>query len=262
MKTQHSQKHLSVQGLSVQLKRREVLREVSFDLDAGQFVGLIGPNGAGKSTLLKAVMGLLSRQGKIELKGAALEMLSPQERGRIISYLPQEREVNWPISVEELISLGRAPYHSPFSSNSQADLAAIEKAIAAMDLEHIRARSALELSGGERARALIARALAQETDLLLSDEPAAGLDPAHQIALMATFSKLARAGRTVLASLHELTLAGQWCDRLILLSEGCIIADGTPDEVLTKDNLANVYGVTAHVSRTGDGLAVFPTGLV
>lgn len=253
---------LSVNGLSVQLKGRSVLRDISFDLDSGAFVGLIGPNGAGKSTLLKAVMGLIPRSGRIQLSGQPIESLSRMQRAREISYLPQEREVIWPISVEDLIALGRAPYHSQFSSIDDSDQTAIENAIDAMDLDDLRARSALELSGGERARALIARALAQDTGLLLTDEPAAGLDPAHQISLMATFAKLARAGRTVFASLHELTLAGQWCDRLILLAEGRIIADGTPSEVLTKDNLADVYGVTAHVSETEDGLAVFPTGLI
>ncbi len=253
---------LTVDRLSVSLKDREVLRGVSFDLKPGAFVGLIWPNGAGKSTLLKAVMGLLPREGGIELGGAPMERLSPKERAREIAYLPQEREVIWPISVEDLITLGRAPYHDAFSGLEDSDRAAIKAAIEAMDLGDLRNRSALELSGGERARALIARALAQDTGLLLTDEPAAGLDPAHQISLMATFSRLAKEGHSILASLHELTLAGQWCDRLILLSKGRIIADGSPGEVLTKDNLANVYGVSAHISQTEDGLAVFPTGLI
>jgi iron complex transport system ATP-binding protein len=253
---------LCVSSLGVRLGSRDVLDSVSFELEAGEFVGLIGPNGVGKSTLLKAIMGFVARNGTITRKGEALEALSPKERARSFSYLPQEREVSWPITVQSLVALGRAPHRRGFAPLGDADWRIIESAIDIMDLDELRGRSAQELSGGERARALIARALAQDTPVLLADEPAAGLDPAHQISLMATFSQLAREGRTVLASLHELTLAGQWCDRLILLDGGCVVADGLPADVLTAENLAAVYRVRAHISTTEAGLAVVPTGLI
>ena len=253
---------LSVESLGVRLGSRDVLDGVSFMLEAGEFVGLIGPNGVGKSTLLKAIMGFVARKGIIARNDEPLDALSPKERARAFSYLPQEREVNWPITVQALVALGRAPHRLGFAPLGEADWRIINSAIDIMDLDELRERSAQELSGGERARALIARALAQDTPVLLADEPAAGLDPAHQISLMATFSQLASEGRTVLASLHELTLAGQWCDRLILLDGGCVVADGLPADVLTAENLAAVYRVRAHIARTEAGLAVFPTGLI
>lgn len=253
---------LSVSSLSVNLGGRAVLRDVSFELKPGEFVGLLGPNGAGKSTLLRAIMGLVPRQGEVSCLGLSLDQISPLERARILAYLPQEREVIWPVSVRTLIALGRSPYRSGFSAPDESDRVATRQAIAAMDLEDLQDRSALELSGGERARVLIARALAQEAPLLLSDEPAAGLDPAHQISLMSTFQKLARDGQTVLASLHELPLAGQWCDRVILIANGQIVAEGTPRAVLTPSNLATVYGVRAQISVNDEGLIVVPTGLI
>lgn len=251
---------LSVEGLKVRLGNRQVLTELNFSMHKGQLIGLIGPNGAGKSTLLRALTGLLSFEGAITVNGRPLASLAPEERALQIAYLPQEREIAWPISVESVIALGRSPYRSAFDGLSAADHAAIEHAIAALGLEDLRTRSALELSGGERARVLIARALAQSTPLLLADEPTAGLDPAHQISLMHTFSALTRQGRTILASLHELTLAGQSCDRIILLKAGEIIADGPPGDVLTRENLASVYGVRVHICDTEAGVAVIPTG--
>jgi iron complex transport system ATP-binding protein len=159
--------------------------------------------------------------------------------------------------VETLVGLGRLPHRAA----PAADRAAVDAALAAMDLCPFRARPATELSGGERARALIARALAQEAPLLLADEPTAGLDPAHQIALMARFRRLAREGRGVVTALHDLALAARWCDRLLLLQAGRLVADGPPEAVLTPERLASVYGVTAHLGRDADGPVVVPTGL-
>jgi len=253
---------LSARSLCVRLGGREVVKNVSLDLRPGEFVGLLGPNGAGKSTLLKAIMGLVARSGRLTLGDRPIEALTPTESAREVAYLPQEREINWPVQVRALIGLGRSPHRGASSVPGEADRAAVDAAMAAMDLVELQERSSLELSGGERARVLIARALAQETPVLLTDEPAAGLDPAHQITLMATFRKLAREGRSVLASLHELTLAGQWCDRVILIADGGIVAEGPPDAVLTPGNLATVYGVRARITVSDDGLSVVPTGLI
>jgi len=253
---------LSVRSLGVRLGQRDVLRGVSFELQPGEFVGLLGPNGAGKSTLLKAIMGLVAGSGSVLRDSRPLADMTPKQRARELAYLPQEREVAWPVSVRTLIELGRSPYRTGFDRPREQDRLAVEAAISAMDVGTLQDRSTLELSGGERARVLIARALAQETPVLLTDEPAAGLDPAHQIALMSTFRHLACEGRTVLASLHELTLAGQWCDRVILIADGSIVAEGAPAAVLTPSNLATVYGVRAQISVTSDGLSVVPTGLV
>jgi iron complex transport system ATP-binding protein len=249
---------LEVDGLSARLGGRTVLDAVSFALREGECVGLIGPNGAGKSTLLRAALGLIRAEGARRLGGDALEALAPAERARRAAFLPQEREIGWPVSVAALVALGRAPHRPAFAPESAADRAAVSAAMARMDVARFADRPATELSGGERARALIARALAQEAPLLLADEPAAGLDPAHQIALMETFAALAAEGRAVLASLHDLGLAAQWCGRLILLDRGRVVADGPPQAVLTPERLAAVYGVRAHLDWSGDGPIVQP----
>jgi iron complex transport system ATP-binding protein len=149
--------------------------------------------------------------------------------------------------------LGRIPHLSGGQSPSDADRAAVEAALRAMDIAAFRSRPATELSGGEQARVLIARALAQDTPLIVADEPVAGLDPAHQISTMATFSELAREGRSVLVSLHDLGLAARHCTRLILLSQGRVAADGPPSEVLTPESVANVFGIRAFYRDTEDG---------
>ncbi len=244
--------------VTVRLDGREVLHGVSLELREGSFAALIGPNGAGKSTLLRAAAGLIPAEGGISLAGAPLARLSSTARARAAAFLAQEREVAWPVTVKTLVGLGRFPHRGAMQPATAEDRAHVERAMERMDVARLRARPATELSGGERARALIARALAQDTPLLLADEPAAGLDPAHQITLMEVFAELAADGRGVLASMHDLGLAARWCDRLVLLHEGRIVADGTPEAVLTPENLARVYGIEAHIGRANGGLVVQP----
>ena len=249
---------LSVENLHASLGHRTVLNGISLRVGEGEFVGLIGPNGAGKSTLLRAALGLIAAQGKVAIAGQDVAAMTARERARRIAYLPQEREIGWPVSVEAVVSLGRAPHRPAFAGLDAADRAQIEEAIRRMELEAFRHRTATELSGGEKARVLIARALAQDAALLLADEPTAGLDPSHQIALMRLFAELAGEGRGVVASLHDLSLAARWCTRLILLDKGAIIADGTPGEVLTRERLRAIYGVEAHLSEAAGGMLVVP----
>jgi len=154
--------------------------------------------------------------------------------------------------------LGRVPHLAAGQRPNEADHVAVAQAIAAMDLQGFESRSATELSGGEQARVLIARALAQDTDLLLADEPVAGLDPGHQIATMQTFAKSAQAGKSVLVSLHDLGLAARHCHRLVLMNHGRIMADGSPEAVLTPDNLREVFGITAYLHKTENGLIFLP----
>ena len=226
-----------------------VLQNIALRINPGEFVGLIGPNGAGKTSLMRAALGLMPATGH-----SSLVTMSPPERARHAAWLPQERVVSWPVTVETLVALGRMPYGS--EAPSQSDLGAIEIALRKMGLETFRQRRATELSGGEQARALIARALAQDTPLLLADEPTAGLDPANQIALMQVFENLAKEGRAVVASLHDLGLAARHCSRLIVLHQGKIAADGPPDQVLTPDLLAKVFQISAWFQNTPQG-AVF-----
>ncbi len=252
---------LSVDGLSAGFHGRDVISEIGFTLQAGEFVGLIGPNGAGKSTLLKAVLGLLPSRGTVRLGDMAAASLTRREISRRVAYVPQDRTIAWPVSVETVVGLGRMPHLPAFARPGGADKDAVDAALRRMDIADLRDRQATELSGGERARMLIARALAQDTPLLLTDEPTAGLDPAHQISLMQIFADLAGGGRGVLACLHDLWLAARWCSRIVVIDAGRIIADGPPSAVLTPERLAAVYGITAHVGEIDGGLLILPTAL-
>jgi iron complex transport system ATP-binding protein len=249
---------LSVSDLRVSLGGKPVLNGLSFDITAGEFVGLIGPNGAGKSTLLRACLGLLRSEGRVTVAGHGVSAMTADGRARHMAYLPQERDIAWPVSVEMLVSLGRAPYRPAFAGLGAADAEVIERAMRRMEVEEFRGRAATELSGGEKARVLIARALAQDAPLLLADEPTAGLDPSHQIGLMRIFAELASEGHGIVASMHELGLAARWCSRLILLDGGRIVADGPPRDVLTAARLRSVYGVEAYLAEVAGSMIVQP----
>jgi iron complex transport system ATP-binding protein len=238
---------MALETLSVRRGPREVLGGVTLAVEEGEFVGLIGPNGAGKTTLLRAAMGLLPAEGR-----SSLAALAPRARARAAAFLPQAREVAWPVSVEVLVALGRSP-HLAAGGLSEADRAAVGQAMARMGVTHLAGRPATELSGGELARVLIARVLAQETPLILADEPTAGLDPAAQIATMEVFGELAREGRGVLVALHDLGLAARHCTRLVALSGGRIAAEGRPEAVLAPGVLAEVFGIAAHFEAGADG---------
>ena len=237
---------LTLSGLTCRLAGRTVVDAVDLTLQPGEFVGLIGPNGAGKTTLLRAALGLLPFTGH-----SSIAALPVRARARAAAFMPQGREIAWPLTVEDLVALGRVAHPDAIAG---AERAATERAIAALRLDRLRHRPATSLSGGEQARALLARALAQETPLLVTDEPAAGLDPAAQIEVMELFRDLAAEGRTILSSLHDLGSAARHCSRLILLERGRIVADGPPETVLTPANLARSFGVTAHVERGPQGL--------
>lgn len=247
---------IEAEGLCVRLGAAPVVRDLGLSVTAGEFVGLIGPNGAGKSTLLRALAGLLPFSGAVRLQGQALSALSAEARALRIAYVPQEHEIAWPVPVETLVGLGRTPHRTAFSPLSDRDRQAVREAMARMDVARFAERPATALSGGEKARVLMARALAQETPLLLADEPAAGLDPAHQIALMRLFRSLAGEGRGVVASLHDLGLAARWCSRLILLHEGEIAAEGPPEAVLTAETLRKIYSVTGFFGQAEGGPVV------
>lgn len=242
---------LSLRDLSVTLRDRMVFSGVTLEVGKGELVGLIGPNGAGKTTLMRAALGLLAHEGD-----SSLAALHPSARARAAAWMPQAREIAWPVTVEALVTLGRTPHRTRVLT--VADRAAVDRALDWMDLSEMRHRTATRLSGGEQARVLIARALAQDTPLLMADEPIAGLDPGHQIATMQTFADLARAGRSALVSLHDLGLAARHCSRLILLGQGRVMADGPPADVLTPDLVAQVFGITAYSADTAQGRVFQP----
>ncbi|MCO5146738.1 MAG: ABC transporter ATP-binding protein [Aquamicrobium sp.] len=252
---------LSISGLSVRLGGKPVLDGLDVSVAAGEFVGLIGPNGAGKSTLLRTVLGFLPHAGTVLVGGTDTTALRARERARRVAYLAQEREIAWAVPVETVVALGRAPHRPGFAAPGARDREIVEEAMRRMDVAAFRGRIATELSGGEKARVLTARALAQDTPLLLADEPTAGLDPAHQIGLMRLFGELAASGRGVVASLHDLGLAARWCSRLVLIAQGRIVADGPPAAVLTPQRLRDVYGVSAFFTEVDGAPVVHPLDL-
>ena len=239
---------MSLQGLTVRRDNCPVVDDVSVQITAGECVGLIGPNGAGKTTLLRGALGLLPHEGH-----SSLTEMTPLDRARHAAWMPQSREIAWPIEVETLIALGRIPHLPRGAKLRPDDQTAIDAAISRLALESYRTRTATQLSGGEQARVLIARALAQDTPLLMADEPIAGLDPANQISTMQVFQRLAQEGHGVVISLHDLGLAARHCTRLLMMHQGRLIADGPPREVLTPDHIAQVFGITGFWAETETG---------
>ena len=250
---------LTAERVTKRLGGRPVLQDLSLALAGGSVVGLLGPNGAGKSTLLRLLVGLLEPDaGSVLLDGQPLAALPDRERARRIAYLPQYGTVHWQLTVEAVVGLGRIPHQGTppiFSSGrlAPADRAAIETAMRLTDVDRFAGRPLATLSGGERGRVLLARALAGEPRILLADEPIAGLDPAHALDAMMRLRAIATGGTLVVVVLHDLAVAARFCDRIVLLHDGGIHADGVPDAVLTPAALARVYGVTA-VRGTNDGV--------
>jgi iron complex transport system ATP-binding protein len=252
---------LALEGLSVELGRRRVLHDVSARLEPGALIGVIGPNGAGKSTLVRALLGLVpAASGTVRLDGAEISGLAPAAMARAIAYLPQGQTLHWPLSVARLVALGRLPHLAPFSRLSAADHAAVEAAMRRAEVFDLAERIATELSGGERARALLARALAVGAPALVVDEPLAALDPGHRIDVMELLAREARGGALVVAVLHDLTLAARHCDRLLLIDRGRLVADGAPADVLTARRMREVYGIEALIDLAGPQPVIVPIG--
>jgi iron complex transport system ATP-binding protein len=238
---------VSVSGLAFGYRERDVLRDVTFALAAGELVALCGPNGAGKSTLLRLLLGLQRpRAGHVALGGTPVGELSRREIARRATLLPQDSPSDLPLTVREVVALGRLPHLGRFQPEREEDARAVARALEATDTEALAARPVAELSGGERHRVHLARALAQGAEVLLLDEPVAGLDLVHQLQTMERLRATANEGRGVLVALHELSLAAR-CDRVLLLAGGGLRADAAPAEVLTPAILADVFGVRADV---------------
>jgi len=251
---------LQFDNVSVRFASRTILDRIGLEIASGEVVGVIGPNGAGKTTLIKAGLGLWPATGEIRLDGRPFGELSRRERARLVAYVPQERDVVWEMDVASLVSLGRLPYGSSLRAGG-ADRAVVAQAMNDMDIADFGERTVSELSGGERARVLMARALAQDTPLLLADEPASWLDPEHQIRLLALLRRRAGKGQAIVVTLHDLQAAARWCDRLILMQQGRIVADGPPLAVLTEARIAEVYNCAAFVGADDRGPIIIPTGL-
>jgi len=244
---------LSCSRLGVAVGGKTILSDVSLALEVGKVTAVVGPNGAGKSTLLSCLAGLRTpSSGSVMLDDAVLSEMKPRERARRLAFLPQTPEIAWPVEARTLIELGRTPFVGARGQTAE-DRTAVDRAIAAAHVEAFEHRIVDTLSGGERARVLIARGLAGEPEWLLADEPLTGLDPAHQLDAAALFRRLADDGVGVVVTLHDLSMALRTADRIIVLAEGGVLADEPPATALTPEVLRRAYGVEATLTEGPGG---------
>jgi iron complex transport system ATP-binding protein len=244
---------LAAEALCIRRGGRAILDRVSVAAGQGEFIALVGNNGAGKSTLLAALAGLIAPDaGSVLLDGRAISSHGLATLARRRAYLPQSPRCEWPIPVERLIALGLTPVLPAFGGLADSQRARVDETIAALDLEEQRDQAATTLSGGELARAMLARALVGDPDILLIDEPVSGLDPRHTIDTLRRLRALTLGGKLVIASLHDLTLAARFSTRIVALKHGRLVADGATAEVLTGAMVHEVFDVVARVSGQGD----------
>jgi iron complex transport system ATP-binding protein len=239
---------LRAADVSVELTGTPIVEHATLELKSGELTLLVGPNGAGKTTLMRALAGLLPAAGRIELAGRPLASYSARDRARQIAYLPQGHVFHWPMSVAAVVALGRHPHADAFAPLADDDRAAIGHALAATAVEPWASRAVTTLSGGERARVALARALATQAPILLADEPTMSLDPRHQLVVMELIARAAHDGGAVLAIVHDLALAARFGDRVVMMERGRLVADGAPGEVLTPARIADVFAVEATIT--------------
>jgi len=231
--------------LSAGYGAEDIIRDICLDAAEGEFIGIIGPNGSGKTTLIKAMSRVLaSRQGAVTIEGRLLEEYDPKELARTLGVVPQETSVGFSYTVKDIVMMGRFPHHTRFSRESPEDFRVVEEAMAVTGIAHLAGRPVTEISGGERQRVIIARALAQQPRFLLLDEATAHLDINHQVEILSIIRGLG-AGVTKIGVFHDLNLASAYCDRIILMAGGEVRAIGTPETVLTRENLREHYGIDA-----------------
>ena len=248
---------ISTNDLVVDFDGTTILHGVDLDVAAGEWLNIIGPNGAGKTTLLRSLLGTIDHGGRIELGGVVID--KPQDRARVLAYVPQSPVIPPGMYVADYVMLGRTPHRGVFGRDTDTDLGVAAEVLARLDLGGFAEREVRSLSGGERQRVVLARALAQETDILLLDEPTTALDLGHQQDVLELVDELRRErGLTVVATLHDLTLAARYGDRISLIAEGRIVESGTPTEVLTAGTIAEHFGATVRIIDDPDGPVIVP----
>ncbi len=249
---------IEVDGIDVSLAGERVLKNVTASADDG-FIGVVGPNGAGKTTLIRAINGTATpNDGVVRLEGDVVRSLSSRETARRVATMPQNTDVSFEFSVEEVVRMGRHPHVSRFGSDTSGK---VYEAMERVDVARFADRSVHEVSGGERQRVLLARCLAQDADVLLLDEPTASLDVGRAVGTLSLVSSLVDNGKTVVAAIHDLNLAARFCDELVLVDDGRVVSSGAPENVLTQENVEEVFGTAAVVERDTATGAVRVTAL-
>lgn len=249
----------TARNLCVFYGKEQILRDASFAVPRGSLCGLLGPNGAGKSTLFKCCMNFTGKtSGEISVGGQSTCRLSPPELAKIIAYVPQEHKQAFPFTVREIVSMGRSPRMSGFLRLSPHDYAIVDRAIEQMGIAHLAQRPASRLSGGQRQLALIARALAQEAPLMLLDEPTAALDFNNQIIVWRALHHIAASGVTVLVCCHDPNHIMWFCDHVLVMKHGEIIAQATPEEISRGDFLSRLYGEHLRCGQVDGRTVIYP----
>ncbi|MCB1495009.1 MAG: ABC transporter ATP-binding protein [Bauldia sp.] len=251
---------IEASGLSVSFGGTPILSDIAFEARHGEFLAVVGPNGAGKTTLLKASAGLLESSGAVLLGGAPIEGLSRKQRAQRLGYLPQGHVFHWPLSVAEVVGLGRLP-RGAGADLSEEDRIAVARAMEETGVSGFADRAVTTLSGGERARVALARVLATEAPLILADEPTASLDPRYQLIVLDILKRHAAKG-AVISVLHDLGMAARYADRVLVLDEGRVVASGPPRDVLSEERLGKTFGVRADILERNGAVVVVPRSVI
>ncbi len=249
----------TAENITVQIDRKSILKDVTLEILPREWVTIVGPNGAGKSTLLSVLAGLLTSYGQVCFDGRQVSSMTPRERALLAAYVPQNPEVPSGMSVQSYVLLGRTPHMSFLGLEGADDLEVVERVIEQLDLSHLVCRTLDSLSGGELQRCHLARAIAQQTSVLFFDEPTTALDLGHQQQVLELINALQESqDMTVVMTMHDLTLASQYSDRVCLLGEGRIAAQGKPKEVLDSERLSSLYGARIAVLEVDGHTVVVP----
>ena len=239
---------IQIESLTFKRKQRAIFDELSVKMPSGQFIGLLGPNGTGKSTLLRLIAGLVPvENGEVFLHNNRLKSLKKKEVARLISYMPQSTHLETNFTVQQVVEMGRYPHKSRFTNWSKEDSAKVDEAIRMTGIHHLRERFVPTLSGGERQLVYLAKVIAQDTSIILLDEPTSDLDIYHQVLVTEIIKRLINQGKTVLAAIHDINYSARICDQCMLIRDGIMIDFGNVDEVLTKTNLSDTFQVDAHI---------------
>lgn len=238
---------LSARDICLDIDGRQILKQIQFDVQGGEFIGIIGSNGAGKSSLLKSLLGILKTTGEIRLFGRNLREMSEKEIARNVAYMQQEINMGFGLTARQVVMAGRYPYLSWWQHESKADRAIAEKYMKFTGVSHLADKDISQMSGGERQRVLLAKVLTQETNLIFLDEPTASLDLTYQEEIFRRCKEICAMGKSIVVVVHDIRLAAKFCSRLILVNKGQILANGSPASVITKKNLKEAYQLEAVV---------------